>query len=80
MITRVNNKCSGVSINPAFSNCSNCIIYLYLCFGSGQGTISLELLDQVPEIDTIIAPISGLFNQSVSCYLLLPTSVYIFCC
>ncbi|KAJ8623971.1 hypothetical protein MRB53_032501 [Persea americana] len=26
---------------------------------SGQGTISLELLDQVPEIDTIIAPISG---------------------
>ncbi|XP_078442371.1 serine racemase isoform X2 [Wolffia australiana] len=26
---------------------------------SGQGTISLELLDQVPNIDTIIAPISG---------------------
>lgn len=26
---------------------------------SGQGTISLELLEQVPEIDTIIAPISG---------------------
>ncbi|XP_058083120.1 serine racemase [Magnolia sinica] len=26
---------------------------------SGQGTISLELLEQVPEIDTIIVPISG---------------------
>ncbi|KAL5551677.1 hypothetical protein UlMin_001853 [Ulmus minor] len=26
---------------------------------SGQGTISLELLEQVPQIDTIIAPISG---------------------
>ncbi|MQL84172.1 hypothetical protein Taro_016681 [Colocasia esculenta] len=26
---------------------------------SGQGTISLELLDQVPNIDTIIVPISG---------------------
>lgn len=26
---------------------------------SGQGTISLELLEQIPEIDTIIAPISG---------------------
>ncbi|EXB37376.1 Serine racemase [Morus notabilis] len=27
---------------------------------SGQGTISLELLEQAPKIDTIIAPISGL--------------------
>ncbi|XP_008667321.2 serine racemase-like isoform X1 [Zea mays] len=26
---------------------------------SGQGTVSLELLEQVPEIDTIIVPISG---------------------
>ncbi|MCL7028325.1 hypothetical protein MKW94_011948 [Papaver nudicaule] len=26
---------------------------------SGQGTISLELLEQIPEIDTIIVPISG---------------------
>ncbi|KAL5814139.1 hypothetical protein ACOSQ4_024780 [Xanthoceras sorbifolium] len=26
---------------------------------SGQGTISLELLDQVPQLDTIIVPISG---------------------
>ncbi|KAJ6840760.1 putative serine racemase [Iris pallida] len=26
---------------------------------SGQGTISLELMEQVPEIDTIIVPISG---------------------
>ncbi|CAA7403380.1 unnamed protein product [Spirodela intermedia] len=26
---------------------------------SGQGTVALELLDQVPEIDTIIVPISG---------------------
>ncbi|KAL3652660.1 hypothetical protein CASFOL_002341 [Castilleja foliolosa] len=26
---------------------------------SGQGTVSLELLDQVPQIDTIIIPISG---------------------
>ncbi|KAG6475004.1 hypothetical protein ZIOFF_064221 [Zingiber officinale] len=26
---------------------------------SGQGTISLELLEQVPEIDTIVVPISG---------------------
>ncbi|XP_021300417.1 serine racemase isoform X1 [Herrania umbratica] len=29
------------------------------CFFSGQGTISLELLEQAPEIDTIIVPISG---------------------
>ncbi|CAN6268841.1 unnamed protein product [Urochloa humidicola] len=26
---------------------------------SGQGTVSLELLEQVPEIDTIVVPISG---------------------
>ncbi|KAG9443684.1 hypothetical protein H6P81_015024 [Aristolochia fimbriata] len=26
---------------------------------SGQGTISLELLDQVPQLDTIVVPISG---------------------
>ncbi|CAL9100624.1 serine racemase-like [Musa acuminata AAA Group] len=26
---------------------------------SGQGTISLELLEQIPEIDTIVVPISG---------------------
>ncbi|KAK2664211.1 hypothetical protein Ddye_002785 [Dipteronia dyeriana] len=26
---------------------------------SGQGTISLEFLDQVPQLDTIIVPISG---------------------
>lgn len=26
---------------------------------SGQGTVSLELLEEVPEIDTIIVPISG---------------------
>ncbi|GMP96249.1 hypothetical protein CsSME_00044973 [Camellia sinensis var. sinensis] len=30
---------------------------------SGQGTISLELLEQAPQIDTIIVPISGLVNN-----------------
>lgn len=29
------------------------------CIISGQGTISLELLEQAPQIDTIIVPISG---------------------
>lgn len=29
---------------------------------SGQGTVSLELLEEVPEIDTIIVPISGLYS------------------
>ncbi|PIA34190.1 hypothetical protein AQUCO_03800044v1 [Aquilegia coerulea] len=39
---------------------------------SGQGTISLELLEQIPQIDTIIVPISGLLSNFVlSNYLLL---------
>ncbi|KAL6577190.1 hypothetical protein OROMI_011466 [Orobanche minor] len=29
------------------------------CIISGQGTISLELLEQIPHIDTIVVPISG---------------------
>lgn len=29
---------------------------------SGQGTISLELLEQIPQIDTIIVPISGMLS------------------
>lgn len=29
---------------------------------SGQGTISLELLEQAPQIDTLVVPISGLFT------------------
>jgi hypothetical protein len=36
---------------------------IFFCF-SGQGTVSLELLEQVPEIDTIIVPISGLYSLS----------------
>lgn len=32
---------------------------------SGQGTISLELLEQVPQLDTLIVPISGLFDWIV---------------
>ncbi|XP_038973684.1 serine racemase-like [Phoenix dactylifera] len=32
-------------------------------FNSGQGTISLELLEKVRDIDTIIVPISGLYNR-----------------
>ncbi|RWW19317.1 hypothetical protein BHE74_00012831, partial [Ensete ventricosum] len=35
------------------------IISGFKCFDSGQGTISLELLEQIPEIDTIVVPISG---------------------
>ncbi|CAI0476326.1 unnamed protein product [Linum tenue] len=30
---------------------------------SGQGTISLELLEQVTHLDTLVVPISGLFNN-----------------
>ncbi|XP_045823220.1 serine racemase isoform X1 [Trifolium pratense] len=36
---------------------------------SGQGTISLEFLEQAPQIDTLVVPISGLFTflcQSIS--------------
>lgn len=36
-------------------------LYVFLSSCSGQGTISLELLEQVPQLDTIIVPISGLF-------------------
>ena len=37
---------------------------LFAFFFSGQGTVSLELLEQVPDIDTIIVPISGLYSLS----------------
>lgn len=43
---------------------------------SGQGTISLELLEQVPQLDTLIVPISGLFDRIV---LYLSLSLFIVC-
>lgn len=48
------------------------------CFLSGQGTISLEFLEQVPLLDTIIAPISGLFdNILVSIHIWGPISLLV---
>ena len=47
-----------ISINEYFS--TNMFLYdLY----SGQGTISLEFLEQASDIDTLIVPISGKFNN-----------------
>ena len=41
---------------------------MFRCSCSGQGTISLELLEQVPQMDTIIAPISGLCQFLISSF------------
>jgi len=37
----------------------------FYVYGSGQGTISLELLEQVPDIDAIIVPVSGMCQQNI---------------
>jgi hypothetical protein len=34
----------------------------YCC--SGQGTVALEFLEQVPLLDAIIVPISGMFSNT----------------
>jgi hypothetical protein len=50
-----------------------------VCLCSGQGTIALELLEQAPEIDTIIVPISGSFNFLIVSILHFgPASFYLF--
>ena len=40
---------------------SRIILFLVanLCEGSGQGTVALEFLEQVPQLDVIVVPISG---------------------
>lgn len=43
-------------------NLDQCKQNMSACLCSGQGTIALELLEQVQEIDTIIVPISGSLN------------------
>lgn len=33
--------------------------YCFSCVDSGQGTVALEFMEQVPNLDVIIVPISG---------------------
>ncbi|KAE8055311.1 hypothetical protein FH972_012158 [Carpinus fangiana] len=47
------------------------------CSRSGQGTLSLELLEQAPDIDTLIVPISGLFNYSSSAKLSISSFLFL---
>ncbi len=47
------------------------------CSCSGQGTLSLELLEQAPDIDTLIVPISGLFNYSFSAKLSMSSFLFL---
>lgn len=32
---------------------------LFSCMHSGQGTVAVEILEQVPQVDAIVVPISG---------------------